>query len=115
MRLPFGERSSVGGEKILEYLLSPTHPQGRHKAAFFAAFGFRREDWRELAEALREHAIRHEIADIEKTSFGTRYTVEGIMLTSDGRAPNIRAVWFIDAEEELPRFVTAYPLRRPTS
>jgi hypothetical protein len=27
----------------------------------------------------------------------------------DGRAPLVRAVWFIGTDEEIPRLVTAYP------
>jgi hypothetical protein len=30
----------------------------------------------------------------------------------DGRTPTIRSVWFIETGEEVPRFVTAYPLAK---
>ncbi|MEW6299747.1 MAG: DUF6883 domain-containing protein [Thermodesulfobacteriota bacterium] len=33
------------------------------------------------------------------------------MLYPSGRAPHVRVVWFIDAGEAIPRFVTAYPLK----
>jgi hypothetical protein len=48
----------------------------------------------------------------EASPFGTRYVIEGIISTPDGRAPFIRAVWFIETGEQIPRFVTAYPLQR---
>ena len=55
MRLPHAEQAVVPLEKIEDYLLNPGHPIGGSKAAFFRAFGFSREEWRLLAEALREH------------------------------------------------------------
>lgn len=39
-----------------------------------------------------------------------RYIVKGELLVPDGRTPLIRSVWFIETDEHVPRFVTAYPL-----
>jgi hypothetical protein len=49
---------------------------------------------------------------VEATPFGTRYVIEGIISTPDGRVPLIRAVWFIETGEQIARFVAAYPLQR---
>ena len=65
-----------------------------------------------MAEALLRHAADHKVARIEPSPFGTRYVIEGMISTPDGRAPLIRAVWFMATDEDIPRFVTAYPLRR---
>lgn len=110
MKLPHHQRAMVPRDKIVQYLLSPTHDQGRHKWAFFTAFGFNAQRWEELAAALRRHA-NYEVADTEHTPFGTRYAIEGIIETPDGRSPRIRSVWFLSPDEEVPRFVTAYPLK----
>jgi hypothetical protein len=110
MKLPQHERALVPREKIAEYLLSETHADGRHKATFFTHFGFVREFWETLAEALRQHAAAHEVARVEDSPFGTRYVVEGIITTPGGRTPLLRSVWFIRHGEDVPRFVTAYPL-----
>src|SRR5205807_581714 len=72
MKLPNLEKAVVREQKITEYLLSPTHRDGRHKAAFFTAFGFSAENWRELAEFLRRHAAEHEVAREEGSPFGKR-------------------------------------------
>ena len=112
MRLPNAERAVVPQPKITGYLLSLSHRDGRSKAAFFLRFGFSANVWQELAEALRQHAIAHEISGVEDSPFGTRYVIEGMILSPDGRNPMIRSVWFIEADEEAPRFVTAYPLAR---
>ena len=110
MRLPNLEAAVVPEEKIIQYLLSETHRDGRHKAAFFLAFGFTTGDSQTLAAALEKHASDHEVARAEGTPFGTRYVVEGTIETPDGRTPRIRSVWFLDTDQDTPRFVTAYPL-----
>ena len=110
MKLPNVDAASVPRLKITGYLLSKTHRDGRHKAAFFLSFGFTARAWQTLAEALLKHAADHPVARSEETSFGMRYVVEGTMSTPDGRTPRIRSVWFIDIDNTAPRFVTAYRL-----
>ena len=71
MKMPRAHQAYVQRAKITEYLLSPTHPDGRDKAAFFHHFGFRTEEWSLLADALRTHAQEHELANTQDTPFGT--------------------------------------------
>ncbi|MGH8489350.1 MAG: DUF6883 domain-containing protein, partial [Gammaproteobacteria bacterium] len=77
MKLPNVDAAVVAEDKITSYLLSPTHRDGRHKAAFFLGLGFAAEAWQSLAAALLRHAADHEVAKVESTPFGTRYVVEG--------------------------------------
>lgn len=51
--LPGSGQARVDQTKIVDYLLSPTHPDGRSKAEFFTRFGFKATEWQVLAEALR--------------------------------------------------------------
>jgi len=111
MKLPNLERAVVPRERVVDYLLSTTHRDGRHKAVIFIRFGFEVDNWRVLAEAHVRHAKEHEVAKEEDSPFGTRYAVEGIMVMADGRTALMRTVWFIDTGTDVPRFVTAYPLR----
>ena len=94
----------------MDYLLSLSHPHGRGKAIFFMRFGFLVDRWQILADALRVHALEHEVVKIEQSPFGLRYIIEGTMLTPDGRNPFVRSVWFIDNGSDETRFVTAYPM-----
>jgi hypothetical protein len=112
MRLPGIERAEVSEAKIVKYLLSATHRAGKSKAAFFMEFGFDPKRWEELDRALRQHALDNDVALEEKTSFGTRYVVDGVLRAPDGRMLNVRSAWFIDNEGDAPRFITAHPLRR---
>lgn len=98
--------------KVVDYLLSPDHPNGRGKARFFRQFGFTPDHWQLLADALRGHAAEHDVRKVEDSPFGRRYTIEGSIVSPDGRHPMVRAVWFVETDEAAPRFVTAYPLPR---
>jgi len=84
MKLPNMEAAVVSEDKITGYLLSPTHRDGHHKAAFFLGFGFTADAWQALAAALLKHAADHGVAKVENTPFGTRYVVEGTIDTPYG-------------------------------
>jgi hypothetical protein len=107
MKLPNLENAQVENRKITEYLLSEDNLGG--KSGFFAAFGFSIAQWTTLRDALVEHAVTHEIAHMIETKHGVKYIIEGEMRTPDGRAPQVRVVWIVDAGKDAPRFVTAYP------
>jgi len=112
MKLPNCTQAIVPESKITGYLLSFNHRDGRSKAEFFTQFGFSAHAWQELAAALLQHASNHEVAKVEESPFGTRYIIEGTMVAPDGRTPVVRSVWFVETGGQVPRFVTAYPLRR---
>jgi hypothetical protein len=76
MKLPNREHALVPRAKVVDYLLSPTHRDGRHKAVFFSGFGFTADSWEKLADALLQHASEHDVAKQEDSPFGTRYVVE---------------------------------------
>ena len=112
MKLPNVEAALIPREKIVDYLLSSFHKDGKGKADFFKRFGFTVELWHILAEALVKQALENEVMKKENTPFGTRYVVEGNLETPSGRRAKVRAVWFIEFENTVPRLATAYPLRR---
>lgn len=112
MRLPRAEQADVPRNKVENYLLHPTHPIGGGKARFFLGFGFQREAWPALVEALRHHAVENEVVSTVSDEDGVTYLVEGPIATPSGRRPHIRSVWLIEAAKLAPRFISAYPLRR---
>ena len=73
--------------------------------------GFTQGNWTALADALKRHAAVYDVATIEDTRFGRRYTIEGRLDAPNGDAPIVRAVWFVEEGQAEPRFVTAYPIR----
>jgi hypothetical protein len=95
MQLPGADNAVVPRGKLLEYLLSASHPVGRHKATFFRAYGFTPDRWQALVDALVRHANANPVAHTEETPFGTKYTVEGPLESPDGRDPAVRGIWFV--------------------
>ena len=91
-------------------LLLTEHPFGRFKAQFFMKFGFRLDAWMEMQAPLLRHVRENRVVDCEVTEFGTKYVVEGPLVSPDRRNPGVRTVWVIEMGEKRPRFVTAYPL-----
>lgn len=111
MNLPNAEHAFIEPRKITAYLLNLDHPDGGSKAAFFLRFGFDASQPRALAAALRVHARSYPVARLQKTKLGTSYVIEGSLQTPDGRNPDVRTVWLIEAEETAPRLITAVPLK----
>src|SRR5437867_2477076 len=110
MKVPNAGRAVVPSRKITHYLLSSTHRDGQHKAAFFRSFGFSLEAWEVLASALLDHVRTHEVTLVVPTPFGRNYVVEGQLLAPDGRTPNVRVVWFVANGEQTATVATAYPV-----
>lgn len=110
MKLPHLIHAEVSEAKVVGYLLSATHRDGKHKAVFFNRFGFEAGRWELLRDALLKHAEENEVARTEDSPFGVRYVIEGTLQGLDRRTPLLRTVWFIGTDSIVPRLATAYPL-----
>ena len=106
--MPCCEEAIVDREKLWNYLLSPTHRAGRHKAAFFKSLGFDRLRWGQLESALRWHAAQ-EVALVEETLLGRKFVIRASLTGPAGRTAQVKSVWIILHGQRIPRFVTAYP------
>ena len=114
MKLPHAGKARVERKKIVEYLLSPSHPDGSAKARFFVRFGFSAARWKIFAKALRQHGRAYDVSASIPSRYGTRYSVDGSLETPNGRNPNVRTVWVLTKRSKSPRLVTAYPLEEQT-
>ena len=112
VKLPLANQAEVPKAKIILYLLNPEHRRGKSKARFFLSRGFNADNWQTMAGALRRHAAGNEIAREEPTPLGVRMVVEGSMAMPNGTVAEVRSIWFIERGERIPRFVTAYPLKK---
>ena len=92
MMLPDPDQARVDRAKVIDYLLSRNHPDGRSKADFFTRFGFKAEDWQVLANAVKAVGISNPVAAVVQSAHGTRYTVDGPLTSPDGRTPRVRTV-----------------------
>lgn len=106
--IPFASRLRVDESKVVGYLLSHSHGQG--KAAFFIGFGFRPEAWEVMADALKAQARGNPVATVVDSPYGTRYSIDGELETPGGRRPRVRTVWILETGSDEPRLITAHPI-----
>ncbi|HYU32831.1 MAG TPA: hypothetical protein VEW48_11770 [Thermoanaerobaculia bacterium] len=109
MKLPGADRAIVDEAKVRDYLLSPEHPIGRFKAAFFASVGYTRQDWEWLRQEFVSIAASEDATLGQSNAFGQKYEVRGRIEGPKGRRFEIVTVWIVLRGESVPRFVTAYP------
>jgi len=109
MKLPAADRALITESKVRDYLLSPLHPVGRFKAAFFAAVGYGQGEWQALVADLARLAAQGEAVQTEATAFGQKYEVRGRITGPSGRSAMLVSVWIVLSGEAFPRFVTAFP------
>ena len=110
MELPNKLRAHVPLEKITDYLLSETHAVGKAKARFFRSHGFGVENVSELVDELIAVARNGQVEVSAKSQYGTKYVIDGEMKTPNGVMIQVRTVWIVENRQEIPRFVTAYPI-----
>lgn len=113
MTLPLADLAVVDSRKLRDYLLSPDHPVGRHKARFFAALGFWRANADALARRFRAMVRREPAEAIDTGPYGTKYEVRGMLRGPAGREAFVVTVWIVRPSDPRPYLVTAYPGVRP--
>ena len=107
MKLPHAEHAIVESNKIERYLLSATHPHGRHKRRVFVAAGYTAQ---RLAEALLQLARESDDTQELLSPFGRKFIVRGrIASQSDSLA--VTTIWMLRDAQPPPHFVTAYPTK----
>lgn len=109
MTWPGSARAVIDPEKIRDYLLSPFHPSGRSKAAFFASLGYRRDSWELLERDLRALAGSDVARSHPPSRHGQKFEVRGTLRSPTGRWAGVVTVWIVRHGESFPRFITAYP------
>lgn len=113
MKLPYAENAVVEPEKVRDYLLSPGHPIGKFKAAFFQRLGYHQDAWSQLAQDLRAVAAQGDAVPGQPSRFGNKYEISATLTGPSGRSARIETVWMVRQNEQIPRFVTAFPGAKP--
>jgi len=109
--LPNREKAYVPPEKLSGYLLSETHVLGKEKARFFRGHGYSNDKVKVLEQGLLAIALEGPVLQEVASAHGTKYIVEGGMMTPQGRIINVRTVWIAEPGDDGPRLVTAFPAK----
>src|SRR3989344_3878380 len=108
MKLPNRKNAIIEKRKLIYYLLSLTDEDGKSKAEYFRKVGFNETNLKDFEHALLTIASSNEVKTIEKSKFGIKYIVEGLMDSPTGKKFMVRIILSIDKGKNNPRLVTAY-------
>jgi hypothetical protein len=109
VQIPNADRAVIDPVKLYGYLLAPSHPIGRFKAAFYLALGYTPDNWRRLDADLRSQHLSQEATLEASAMYGQKYTIRARLEGPSGVSADTVSVWVVRTGEEFPRFVTAYP------
>ncbi len=109
MQIPNADQAVIEPAKLYGYLLAPSHPIGRFKAAFFLALGYTANKWRRLEADLRSQHLPQEATPEASAMYGQKYTIRARLEGPAGVSADTVSVWVVRTGEDFPRFVTAYP------
>jgi hypothetical protein len=108
-KLPKAEKAVIEEIKLTNYILSPVHPIGRFKAAFFRKLGYTIANREAFEQQLRKIANSGNVSTAEEIQYGKKYVIEGNIESPSGENVKVVTVWVILKGEDVPRFVTVYP------
>jgi len=109
MNLPAADQALIPAEKLRDYLLSPEHPVGRFKAAFFGRMGYSRQHWQRLQMDILQIARSGTAKERQMSVFGQKYEVSGMLRGPSGREARVTTIRIVKLGEDFPRLVTVYP------
>ncbi len=108
MKLPQGDNAIIEDAKLVEYVLSPLHPVGKHHAYLFAKLmGIHRGNRIFLRNALEQAASNEEVSRRIVNPFGEKFEMVFSMQGPLGEA-RVRAIWIIENGNDRPRLVTCF-------
>ena len=111
MKVPNNDNAVIPPEKIVDYLLSKTHPLGKAKALFFEQIGYTLQNTDLFSKDLHAIIKANSIRSVIETNFGAKYIVKGPIGKRFGKNVVIVTIWIIEEGSSFPRFITAYPDR----
>lgn len=108
-RIPDADGAIVDREKLRDYVLSPDHEHGRHKARVFrSALGIDRDDWEYLREQVVAGVVHAEVSEVRSGRYGLRYSVPILIEGLNGQTHEVITGWIVEEEGAPPRLTTAY-------
>jgi hypothetical protein len=118
MKLPNAENAIIDIEKLRDYCLNPSHPEGKHKAHIFQKkLGIGRNDAERLRQVILKAVLESDALEQKPSLHGRRFIVEFKVSTLEGEGviqsrALIRTAWIIRDDEDFPRLTTCFNPRR---
>ena len=109
VKLSNSQNALIAERKLRDYVLSSSHPTGKHKAKFLQRAGYEQKEWVILENDLREQHLTQDAQKKEKNSFGQKFIIKAPLTGPNGVRLMVTSVWIILNNENFPRFVTLIP------
>lgn len=107
--LPNYQNAIIPRQKLENYALDPSHPEGKHKARVFkSALGFDQSNWEMLAGAIRNELPFYDAGIGQIGPWGVKHTVVLSLVGTDGRIADVVTVWITRPSTGYPSLVTTY-------
>jgi hypothetical protein len=102
------DRAVIDPRKLLDYVLDPDSPQGRHKARVFKrALGYDRSNHLDLLASIRDGILAQEARLVGTTTHGELWQVD-LPIAGPGGTASVRTGWIYEEGSDVPRLTTAY-------
>jgi filamentous hemagglutinin len=99
----------IPADKLRDYLLSTTHPDGRGKAEYLSRLGYSQDTAAELDADLREQTLSLDAEQGRLSPYGQKYEILGPLTGPNGSTAWVRTIWIVLTGETAPRLVTLIP------
>jgi hypothetical protein len=109
LKLPNADAAIIDADKLHGYLLSREHPVGRFKASYFRTLGYSDKNWAQFESDLRKFHLSEDVSEVVGSPYGAKYVIRANLKGPNGETAELVSVWIILTDEDIPRFVTAYP------
>lgn len=107
MRLP--RNALISDEKLVKYLLAPRRRNDKSK--WLAQAGYVLANWSILRQDLRSQVLPREAVLVERTEYGTIYSVRTELTGPNGKILPVCAIWMVEEVAKVTKFITMYPDR----
>ena len=112
MRLSI-HNARIPADKLRDYLLSTTHPDGRGKAEYLGGLGYSQDAFSRLEADLREQVLTLDAQPGRPSPYGQKYEILGPLTGPNGKNAWVRTIWIVLTGETAPRLVTLIPAEKP--
>ena len=103
----------IAPEKLRDYVLSLSHPDGESKARFLREMGYDHRSWEVLEADLRKQHLSQKALPGKKSIYGEKYEIIAPLVGPNGEKRWLRSIWMIRTGETVAHFITLIPEKQP--
>lgn len=107
------ETTIIAPEKLRDYVVNVSNPDGASKAKFLLDIGYEQTNWKTLETDLRTQHLSQDVKPGKQSVYGRKYEILTPLVGPNGNRRWLRSVWMISQGESFARFITLIPEKQP--